>query len=183
MNRLTYLPTTFAAGVLTVGIFTAGATEGQTPPAQRSLGALVEATEISVYPPTLSDFSDEFGRQPVRLPVSRVVEVVGTRALVVEPIGKWSKTVPWLDRVLVVIANGTLSAEPEAIDDTQIRVHGMVRTPLGMQVSREAQWPQELTRQRIDKLEVQALVMATSVETLDGVELTNQRFGAQAQRR
>jgi hypothetical protein len=112
-----------------------------------------------------------------------VVEVVGTRALVVEPIGKWSKTVPWLDRVLVVIANGTLSAEPEAIDDTQIRVHGMVRTPLGMQVSREAQWPQELTRQRIDKLEVQALVMATSVETLDGVELTNQRFGAQAQRR
>jgi hypothetical protein len=172
-----------AAGFLSLGVFAGGALQAQAPLSRPSLAALAEANEISVYPPTLSDFREEFGRQPVRLPVSRVVDVVGTRALVVEPIGKWSKTVPWLDRVLVLVAHGTLRAAPDAIERTDVRVHGIVRTPLGVQISQDVQWPAELTRQRVDDLDVRAVILASSVQTTDGVELTNQRFPAAALRR
>jgi hypothetical protein len=172
-----------AAGIMSLGSLGAGALQAQTRLSQPSLAALAEANEIAVHPSTLNDFLEEFGRRPVRIPVSRVVDVVGTRALVVEPIGKWSDTVPWLDRVLVVVPHGTLKAAPDAIENTDVRVHGTVRTALGVQTSQDVAWPAELTRQRLDKLDVRAVILATSVETTDGVELTNQRLPVAAPRR
>ena len=56
--------------------------------------------------------------------------------------------------------------------DPRIEVVGVARTLLGVQVSREVPWPPELTPQMVKRLEIRAAVLAASVHTADGVELT-----------
>ena len=49
---------------------------------------------------------------------------------------------------------------------------GVARTLLGLRVSPEIPWPSTLDRDRIERLEVRAGVLATSVQTAEGTELT-----------
>jgi hypothetical protein len=55
--------------------------------------------------------------------------------------------------------------------DATVKVGGVARTVLGMQVSREVPWPPELPSELVKRLEVRAVVLAESVETSDGVNL------------
>jgi hypothetical protein len=54
-----------------------------------------------------------------------------------------------------------------------VTVEGVARTVLGMQVSAEVPWPARLDRETIERLEIKAAILATSVHTADGVELTS----------
>lgn len=171
------------ASILTVGSLVALAAQDQAQLRQRSLAAVTAARDIGVRPEALTDFPEELGGLRVRLPESRVVEVLGPTALIVQPIGKWSKTVPWTDRLLVLIQHGTLRTDSEWLADSSVRVRGVARTPLGIQLTREVPWPQRLTKERAAKQGVRTVILATSVQTLDGVELTNQRFPDQPPRR
>jgi hypothetical protein len=44
-----------------------------------------------------------------------------------------------------------------------------------MQVSREVPWPKELSPEAVERLEIHAAVLASSVRTAEGVELTGAR--------
>jgi hypothetical protein len=49
----------------------------------------------------------------------------------------------------------------------------VARTLLGLQVTREVSWPEGLTPEAVQRLEVRAAVLATSVQTAEGIELTD----------
>jgi hypothetical protein len=77
-----------------------------------------------------------------------------------------------LDRVLVLIGGAELRVDAAVLRGTDVHVAGTARTLLGAQVTAEVPWPRELTPDMVKRLEIRAAVLATSVRTADGVELT-----------
>jgi hypothetical protein len=62
---------------------------------------------------------------------------------------------------------------PSSLVASTVTVFGVARTVLGVQVTGEIPWPSTLDRQLIDRLEIGAALLATSVQTAEGVELTD----------
>ena len=50
---------------------------------------------------------------------------------------------------------------------------GVARTLLGVQAAHDVPWPEPLTRHEIERLDIRAAILASSVQTADGVELTS----------
>ena len=91
-----------------------------------------------------------------------------------------------LDQTIVATALPGIVADLRAFEDlswivtaylvaSTVTVFGVARTVLGVQVTGEIPWPSRLDRQLIDRLEIRAALLATSVQTAEGVELTDQQ--------
>jgi hypothetical protein len=76
------------------------------------------------------------------------------------------------DRVLVFVEHGALRVAAESLVASTVTVSGIARTLLGMQVTQEVPWPAVLTRKAVERLEIRVAVLADSVETSEGVDLT-----------
>jgi hypothetical protein len=100
-----------------------------------------------------------------------VLTVLNPRALLIETATMLPPVPRRYDRVLVFMDAGALRIEPELIVDATVRVIGVARTLVGMQITREVPWPAELTREVLKRYDIRAVVLATSVQTADGVEL------------
>jgi hypothetical protein len=74
--------------------------------------------------------------------------------------------------VLVLIEPGPLRVSPREVVASTVTVLGVARTLLGMRVGAEVAWPVELRPEDVNKLEIRAAVLATSVQTQEGIELT-----------
>lgn len=116
---------------------------------------------------------DVFAGRPIRLLNGRVVGVLEPRAFLIEPATSYLKMMGTRDRLLVLLESSTLRVSPELIVSSIVTVTGVARTLVGIQVTREVPWPAWLDPNRVERLEVLAVVLATSVQTSDGVELTN----------
>jgi hypothetical protein len=116
---------------------------------------------------------DVFAGQQVRVLNGRVVGVLEPTAFLIEPATPYLKAMGQRDRVLVLITSSTLRAPAELIVGSTVDITGIVRTIVGMKMTREAAWPAWLESERIERLEVRAVVLASSVQTADGVELTS----------
>lgn len=121
---------------------------------------------------TLVAFIDAFAGQQVRIQNARVVGFVTPNVFLVEPATRYAKPMGDRDRLAVFIDGARLRVTPELLVGSVIRFEGVVRTLLSLQASHEVEWPTELTPERIERLEVRAAVLATSVETTEGTELT-----------
>jgi hypothetical protein len=55
---------------------------------------------------------------------------------------------------------------------SSVTVSGVARTLLGMQAGGEVAWPTELRPEVVERLEIHAAVLATSIQTPEGIELT-----------
>jgi hypothetical protein len=132
----------------------------------------------TVRPWTLGTFIEELAGQTVRVPDARILGVVNPRALLIESAASFfdrggPRTTPGLrNRVLVLIRDGALRVAPDTLVTSNVIVVGVARTLVGLQVTGEGPWPSELTRERIRRLEIRAAVLATSVTTPEGVDLT-----------
>jgi len=74
----------------------------------------------------------------------------------------------------VLIQRGRMLAVPRPpIAIAPVTIVGVARTLLGIQAGHDVPWPDSLTRRELDRLDVRAAVLATSVQTADGVELTS----------
>jgi hypothetical protein len=98
--------------------------------------------------------------------------VINPRAFLVESAGPLPGTRGKLNRVAVLVNRGSLIVEPEALVGTTVRIVGIARSVLGMQVTREVPWPPELTRDIVRRYEIRAAVLSSLVETPDGITLT-----------
>jgi hypothetical protein len=130
------------------------------------------AEPITVRPATLADQIDELAGQRVRVPNSRVVGVFNPRVFLVDTATRLPPSVGNRDRLVVLIQPGELRVAATSIVGSTVTLDGVARTLLGMQVTGEVPWPVELRPQVIERLEIRAAVLATSVRTADGVELT-----------
>ncbi len=75
----------------------------------------------------------------------------------------------------MLVEGGALRVDPALIVGSNVIVRGRARTLLGLQVTDEVPWPAILTREVTDRFEIRAAVLATSVQTSDGVELTTRK--------
>ena len=128
-----------------------------------------------LHPSALVKMIDDIGGRRVRMVKAKVIAVLNPRAFLVESAGLLEPIKSNLDRVLVLVDAGALRVETAAIVDTNVRVYGTARTLLGLQTTAEVPWPPELTRDVLKRYEIRAAVLAVSVQTADGVELTDRR--------
>jgi hypothetical protein len=131
-----------------------------------------QRAEIQLHPGGLAALIDEVGGRPVVLPRARVLAVFNPRAFLIESASELIATRGNLNRVLVLTRDAPLRVEAPALTGTDVRVVGVARTLLGVQVTREVPWPVELSPEMVKRFEIRASVLATSVHTADGVELT-----------
>jgi hypothetical protein len=126
-----------------------------------------------VRPATLADQIEDLAGHPVKVPYARVVGVLDARAFLIEPASSLPLAVGNRDRVLVLVDGGSVRVDAASLVSSTVTVAGMARTLLGARVSAEVPWPAALDREALERLEVRAAILATSVHTADGVELTD----------
>jgi hypothetical protein len=128
----------------------------------------MRASMIVAYP-------DGFAGRAIRVLDGRVVGVLEPRAFLIEPATEYLKPMGERDRIVVLIENGELAVDPALLVGSTVAVEGTARTLLGARISREIPWPSRLSDEVIDRLEVRTAILATSVQTPDGIELTHRR--------
>lgn len=131
-----------------------------------------QPTSINLHPGGLAQLIDEVGGRPVLLPRARVIAVLNPQVLLVESASPLQATIGMLDRVLVLIGGAELRVDAASLTGADVSVAGTARTLLGARVTGEVAWPRELTPDTVKRLEIRAAVLATSVRTADGVDLT-----------
>jgi hypothetical protein len=128
---------------------------------------------VTLRPATLGENVDELAGRRVRIVNARVVGVLEPQAFLIEPATRYDDAVGQRDRILVLIDSASLKVSPSLIVASTVTILGVARTLLGLQVSGEVVWPSKLTPDAIERLEVRAAVLARSVQTPEGVELTD----------
>lgn len=116
---------------------------------------------------------DAFAGRQVRVLHGRVVGVLEPHAFLIEPATEYLKRMGDRDRVLVLIQSAALRAPAEVLVGATVTVTGIARTLVGLQVSGDVPWPARLRPEVVDRLEIRAAILATSVQSADGVELSD----------
>jgi hypothetical protein len=133
----------------------------------------LESVRITVRPATLADGINELAGQRVKILNARVVGVLEPRAFLIESATRHETLLGFRDRVLVIPDATGLRVSQEALVGSTVVILGVARTLLGVRVSPELPWPAKLTPELIERLEVRAAVLASSVQTPEGIELTD----------
>jgi hypothetical protein len=129
---------------------------------------------ITVQPFALAQTVGELAGYPVNVPRARILWVVDTHAVVIESDSIFGPT--WRDRGRVLVLterNRSLAIPRPPIDIAPVTIVGVARTLLGVQAAQDVPWPEPLTRHEIERLHVRAAILASSIRTPDGVELTS----------
>jgi hypothetical protein len=126
---------------------------------------------VAVRPGTLGDHIDTLAGYPVRLPSARVVGVFDPRAFLIETETRIRPLRGNRSRVVVLVQTGALRLDPAALVASTVTVSGVARTLLGVQVTREVPWPPTLTPNALEELDIRAAVLAQSVTTVEGDDL------------
>ena len=142
------------------------------PSSGRSQGSDRTDIAIHLHAGALAQLIDEVGGRPVVVTRSRVLAVINRQTLLVESASTLRPMRSHFDRVVVFVAGREISASAGILVGSNVNVFGTARTLAGMQVTSEAPWPQELTPAIVERYGIRAAVLATSVRTTDGVELT-----------
>lgn len=146
------------------------------PPAQEGGEALTgQVQRLTLRPTMLADNIEQLAGRDVMIQNARVVGVFEPHAFLIEPATRWPEIVGHRDRVLVLIRDAALQVPADLLVASTVQVHGVARTLLGMRVAAEVPWPRQLDRERIERLDIRATVLATSVQTPEGIELTGPR--------
>jgi hypothetical protein len=120
----------------------------------------------------LADNIEELAGQHVTILNARVVGVFAPNAFLIEPASSYAEILGHRDRILVLIEGAGLNVPAESLVGATVEVVGVARTLLGLKVSREVEWPAKLDPNSTQRLEVRAAVLATSVRTAEGTQLT-----------
>lgn len=128
---------------------------------------------ISVRPSALAQIVSELAGSPVNVPRARILWVVDPHAVVIESDSSFGPT--WRDRGRVLVLtdrNRSLAIPRPPIAIAPVTVVGVARTLLGVQAAHDVPWPEPLTRKVVERLDIRAAILASSIRTADGVELT-----------
>jgi hypothetical protein len=167
MRRLTHVRNVAA---LALCMATTVVTHAQTPEHRFAPGT----PPITVLPSALAQIVGEVAGSPVNVPRARILWVIDTHAVVIESDSIFGPM--WRDRgrVLVLTTRNRLLAIPRPpIAIAPVTIVGIARTLLGVQAAQDVPWPQSLTRHEVERMNIGAAILASSVRTPDGVELTS----------
>ena len=128
---------------------------------------------ITVRPGTLAAMIEELAGYDVNIRHARIVGIFNTRVLVVDTASTLRPVRGRRDRVLVLVDKGALRIPAASLVGSTVRISGIARTLLGAQITAEVPWPSGLRPDVVERLEIRAAIMAHSVRTAEGVELTS----------
>jgi hypothetical protein len=129
---------------------------------------------ISVRPFMLAEEVSTLAGHAVKVWEAKVVGVFEPNVFLVESATRsFRDRVGFRDRVIVLINPGALRVPATLLVGSAVTIFGVARTVLGLQVSREVPWPEVLDQKLTERLEIRAAVLARSVQTAEGVELTD----------
>lgn len=180
-RRLSGRPVVVATAVMSsaapTGAEAEAAPQAQTPepPERAEAPERAPAAPLPLRTSTLADFIDALAGQSVRLDNARVVGLIAPGVFLVEPATRYLKPMGERDRLAVFIDHGDLRARPDLVVGSIVGVDGVARTLLSLQVAGEVPWPASLDANTMDRLEIRAAIVATSVHTAEGTELTNRQ--------
>jgi hypothetical protein len=150
--------------------------------AQTSVRRLAPGTPpIGMHPFALAQSVGELAGYPVNVQRARILWVIDQHAMVIESDSSFGPT--WRDRgrVLVLVGRERSLAIPRPpVAIAPVTIVGVARTLLGVQAAHDVPWPEQLTRREIERLDIRAALLASSVQTPDGVELTSLLPGSNA---
>jgi hypothetical protein len=127
-----------------------------------------------VRPYALAQTVSELAGYPVNVQRARILWVVDPHAVVIESDSSMGPR--WRDRgrVLVLIGRDRSLAIPRPpVAIAPVTIVGEARTLLGIQAAHDVPWPEPLTPRVIERLDIRAAILASSVRTAEGVELTS----------
>lgn len=127
---------------------------------------------LEMRPAMLAYHIDSVAGQSVEVPHARVVGVFESSVFLVDSQSELPPISGNRARVLVFTQGTTLRVAPALLVGATVTISGVARTLLGMQVSAEGWWPGALTPEVVKHLEIKAAILATSVKTPDGLDLT-----------
>ena len=130
---------------------------------------------ILVRPAMLAASIGQLAGQTVRVAQSRVVGLFNPRVFVIDTASRLPALPGTRGRVLVFVDPGALRVADTTLVSSTVTVVGVARTLLGMRVTGEVAWPADLRPDVVERLEIRAAVLAASVQTAEGVELTGPR--------
>ena len=146
------------------------------PPAQpASAPGAISSSPLPLPASTLVAFIQTFAGQAVRIQNARVVGLITPGVFLIEPATRYLKDMGQRDRMAVFVSGGQLRVDPELLVGAIVELEGTARTVLSVQAARDVEWPAKLTQQTLERLEVRAAIVATSVHTAEGTELTARR--------
>lgn len=131
-----------------------------------------ERLPLAVRPEMLAYHIDSIAGQAVEVPYARVVGVFAPSVFLVDSQRELPPLTGNRARVLVFTESTTLRVTPALLVGATVTISGVARTLLGMHVSADGPWPATLTPDVVKHLEIKAAILATSVKTPDGVDLT-----------
>lgn len=129
---------------------------------------------ITVRPSALAQVVSELAGSPVNVQRARILWVIDAHAVVIESDSVLEPR--WRDRsrVLVLVERNRALAIPRPpVSIGPVNIVGIARTLLGIQAGQDVPWPPALTRHEIERMDIRAAILASSVRTPDGVELTS----------
>jgi hypothetical protein len=129
--------------------------------------------ELILRPAALASLIGEVAGFNVRVPYARVVGLFDSQSFLIDTAAQIPESFGFRDRVLVLLDGAKLRMPAEDLVASTVTVEGVARTLLGVQAAADVPWPSRLNRDAVKRLEVRAVVLATSVRTADGVELTD----------
>src|ERR687895_95849 len=129
------------------------------------------SSAITIRPDTLSALIEELAGYDVNVRHARVVGIFNPRVLVVDTAVILRPILGHRDRVVVFIDKGALRVPASSLVGSAVRISGTARTLLGIQTTAEVPWPSALRPEVVERLEIRAAIMASSVRTAEGVEL------------
>jgi hypothetical protein len=133
------------------------------------------AAAVTLRPATLGQNINELAGRRVRIVNARVVGVLEPQAFLIEPATRYDLALGERDRILVLIDSASLKVPASLIVASTVTILGVARTLLGLQVGAEVPWPSKLSPDLIESLDVRAAVLARSVQTPEGIELTDRQ--------
>ena len=132
---------------------------------------------ITLRASAVAELIGQVAGHTVRVPGARIFWVIDARALVVESDASLQPAPGNRDRLLVLVERGTLRIPRPPVNTSPVTIVGRARTLLGIQADGNAGWPAALTPELIERLEIRAAVLASSLQTADGIELTSGAAG------
>lgn len=136
-------------------------------------------TPLSIRASMLAANVEELAGERVRILNARVVGLIEPSVFLVEPATRYPKPMGTRDRMVILIENGgALRVPTDLLVGSIVTIEGVVRTVLGVRTTSDVPWPARLEQDAVERLEIRGVVLARSVQTAEGVELTVRQVAA-----
>jgi len=140
---------------------------------RRPVARPADRLPLAVRPEMLAYHIDSFAGKAISVPYARVVGVLLPGVFLVDSQKELPPLAGRRARVLVFSRGRTLRVSPTELVGATVTISGVARTLLG--IAAEGRWPPALIPDTVKHLEIKAAILADSVKTPDGIELTDGR--------